>query len=260
MPAIVGAGAAGAAAGAGSLPRRTRPDRAIDTRHDTPPAPTPPGAPRPGRRADRIARALAPPRRAAVLGPAAVAAATVAVTLGASGLLGGNDPSPILDTGIAPVRAPADVPDGEAAAIVAELRAAARTARQRRLAALREAADEPAPPPVPEDAPAGDAAGDPDAADEAPGTDAAGAGSGPQQPAATTPQTPTSGTTAPATTTPRTSTPSGSGRRTGTDGETRPGPSRQPPPTAERDAPEVVGRPDTSTAPAQPAEPGPDAP
>jgi hypothetical protein len=57
--------------------------------------------------------------------------------MAASGIFGGNDPSPTVDTGIVPERALQAVPEGEAAAVVDDLRSASADARRRRLADQR---------------------------------------------------------------------------------------------------------------------------
>jgi len=55
----------------------------------------------------------------------------------ASGLFGGNDDSPPLDTGIVQPRALSKIPEGEAASVVDDLRSAAARARRQRLAGRR---------------------------------------------------------------------------------------------------------------------------
>ena len=57
----------------------------------------------------------------------------------ASGVFGGNDSSPPLDTGIVPPRALNTVPEGEADSVISDLRGAADRARRQRLADKRAA-------------------------------------------------------------------------------------------------------------------------
>jgi hypothetical protein len=77
--------------------------------------------------------------RAALIPAGAVVAIAAVGALAASGVLGGNDPSPPLDTRIVPQRPLQAVPEGEAAAVVDDLRSAAADARRKRLAERREA-------------------------------------------------------------------------------------------------------------------------
>jgi hypothetical protein len=75
------------------------------------------------------------------LAPAAVVIAIAAIgAMGAAGVFGGNDPSPPVDTGIVPPRALVAVPEGEAAAIVDDLRDAAARARAQRLSEAQQRA------------------------------------------------------------------------------------------------------------------------
>ena len=73
------------------------------------------------------------PGRSALAPAAAVVAVAVIGAMGTAGVFGGNDPSPPVDTGIVPPRALVAVPEGEAAAIVDDLRDAATQARRQRL-------------------------------------------------------------------------------------------------------------------------------
>jgi hypothetical protein len=85
------------------------------------------------------------------LAPAAAVVAVAAVSiLATSGVFGGNEAQPPVDTGIAPKRTQVEVPEGEAGAIVAELRHAADEARRQRLAERRGAAPAETPPAAPE--------------------------------------------------------------------------------------------------------------
>jgi hypothetical protein len=107
--------------------------------------------------------AAAPPRSGlpgkGALAPAAAVVAVAAVSiLATSGVLGGNESQPAVDTGIAPKATQVEVPEGEAATIVDDLRQAADKARRQRLADKRAAApppaaveEEPAPEPAPQD-------------------------------------------------------------------------------------------------------------
>lgn len=79
------------------------------------------------------------PGRAALAPAGAVVAIAAIGAMVASGVFGGNDPSPPVDTGIVPERALQAVPEGEAATVVDDLRTAAADARRRRLADLRQA-------------------------------------------------------------------------------------------------------------------------
>ena len=120
-------------------------------------APAGPVAAAPAPPAERHGHDL--PGRAALAPAAAVVAIATIGAMAASGIFGGSDPSPPLDTGIVPERALQAVPEGEAATVVDDLRSAASDARRRRLADQRQAAIsqqlQPAPaPPVQDDAPA----------------------------------------------------------------------------------------------------------
>ncbi|HWT93819.1 MAG TPA: hypothetical protein VN238_12525, partial [Solirubrobacteraceae bacterium] len=77
------------------------------------------------------------PGRTALLPALAVVVIAAFGAMVASGVFGGNDPSPPLDTGIVPERAQQAVPEGEAAAVVDDLRAASAEARRQRLADQR---------------------------------------------------------------------------------------------------------------------------
>jgi hypothetical protein len=120
-----------------------------------------------------------PGERHALPGRAALAPAGAVVTIAAigalvaSGVFGGNDPSPPLDTGIVPPRALQAVPEGEAEAVVDDLRGAAADARRRRLADRRQAlaAAQLRPDPAPETTTDDEDTGD-DTGDEAPEDDA----------------------------------------------------------------------------------------
>ena len=81
------------------------------------------------------------------LAPAAAVVAVAAVSiLATSGILGGDEAQPPVDTGVAPKRTQVEVPEGEAAAVIDELRRAADRARRQRLADTAAAA--PPDPPV----------------------------------------------------------------------------------------------------------------
>ena len=73
------------------------------------------------------------PGKGALAPAAAVVAIAAVAALAASGVLGGDDPEPQKDTGIAPKRSEVQVPDGEARATIDELRQAAAEARRQRL-------------------------------------------------------------------------------------------------------------------------------
>jgi hypothetical protein len=89
------------------------------------------------------------------LAPAAAVVAVAAVSiLATSGILGGDESQPPVDTGIAPKRSQVEVPEGEAAAVIDDLRRAADDARRQRLADKRGSA--PAEPP-PEEEPQAEA-------------------------------------------------------------------------------------------------------
>ena len=90
------------------------------------------------------------PGRAALVPAGAVVTIAAIGALVASGVFGGNDPSPTVDTGIVPERALQAVPEGEAATIVDDLRSAAADARRRRLADQRQQLASSAPPPAAE--------------------------------------------------------------------------------------------------------------
>jgi hypothetical protein len=80
---------------------------------------------------------------------APAAAVVVIATLGAmvaSGVFGGNDSSPEVDTGLVQPRVLSSVPEGEAASVVNDLRDAADRARRQRLAETNATAP---PPPAP---------------------------------------------------------------------------------------------------------------
>ena len=77
------------------------------------------------------------PGRAALAPAAAVVAIAAIGAMVASGVFGGNEPSPTVDTGIVPERALQAVPEGEAAAVVDDLRSASADARRQRLADQR---------------------------------------------------------------------------------------------------------------------------
>jgi hypothetical protein len=131
---------------------------------------------------ERVRRAILarlPGSRPSFPGKAALAPAAAVITIAAigafaaSGVFGGDEPQPAIDTGIAEPRALQAVPEGEAASVVGDLRSAAAEARRRRLADQRQALaaqqleQEPAPeeqePTAPEspapDPPAGGAGG-----------------------------------------------------------------------------------------------------
>ena len=186
------------------------------------PAPVPPraGRPAPPARARgavsasraQAGRAGAPPSRGVpgkgALAPAAAVVAVAAVSiLATSGVLGGDESQPPVDTGIAPKRSQVEVPEGEASAVIDDLRRSADAARRRRLAdkrgsaapapapeeETREEAPAPAPEPAPEEeqpqeqAPAEPEAGaqDEQAAPEDTGGDAADGNTGEPRDAAT---------------------------------------------------------------------------
>jgi hypothetical protein len=109
------------------------------------------------------------------LAPAAAVVAVAAVSiLATSGVFGGNEEQPPVDTGIAPKRTQVEVPEAEPGSIVAELRQAADAARRERLADKQGSAPAPTAPPAteaePDEAPAPDQAPAPE--DEAPAPDA----------------------------------------------------------------------------------------
>jgi len=147
-----------------------------------PPRPQDAGADTPSRGVPRV-----PGERHALPGRAALAPAGAVVTiaaigaLAASGVFGGNEPSPPLDTGIVPPRALQAVPEGEAEEVVDDLRGAAADARRRRLAdrrqALAAAQLEPSPETTTGDGATGEDTGTGDSGSEdttpAPGGDAA---------------------------------------------------------------------------------------
>jgi Mg-chelatase subunit ChlI len=70
--------------------------------------------------------------------------------LAVSGVFGGNDPQDPVDTGVAPRASQVEVPEGEAAAVIDDLRRAAAEARRKRLADKRGAKSPPDPDPIPE--------------------------------------------------------------------------------------------------------------
>jgi hypothetical protein len=125
------------------------------------------------------------------LAPAAAVVAVAAVSiLATSGVFGGNESQPAVDTGVAPKATQVEVPEGEAAAVIEDLRRAATDARRQRLADKRgsappppaeEPAEEPAATPPPEDTgqedtpapPAPEGGGDEETPQEAPADDAA---------------------------------------------------------------------------------------
>ena len=77
------------------------------------------------------------PGRAALAPAAAVVAIAAIGAMAAAGVFGGNDPSPTVDTGIVPERALQAVPEGEASAVIDDLRSASADARRRRRADRR---------------------------------------------------------------------------------------------------------------------------
>ncbi len=109
------------------------------------------------------------------LAPAAAVVAVAAVSiLATSGVFGGNESQPPVDTGIAPKRTQVEVPEAEPGSIVAELRQAADAARRERLADKQGSAPAPTAPATPEaepeEVPAPDPTPAPDA--DAPAPDA----------------------------------------------------------------------------------------
>ena len=113
-----------------------------------PPPPVKAPAPAAGQHRPHLPHHL--PGRAALAPAAAVVAIAAIGAMAASGVFGGNDPSPAVDTGIVPERALQAVPEGEANAIIDDLRAASADARRRRLADQRQqqAAQQATPDPV----------------------------------------------------------------------------------------------------------------
>jgi len=124
------------------------------------------------------------PERASRRGALAPAAAVIVAALGTSLVAGGafgDEPVPPLDTGIVPAQTASRVPEGQAAGVVRDLRAAADAAAEERTAAREAIA--PAPAVTPDPATAGDGttgaddpAGDGTTTD---GTSGAGAGDAP---------------------------------------------------------------------------------
>ena len=144
-------------------------------------APPPPAHPRatptfrPSGPPPPVGRASLPGRNALAPAAAVVAIAGVSI-LAYSGVFGGNEPQDPVDTGIAEKRSLVEVPEGEAAAVIDELRRAAAEARRQRLADRRgvvavapipePAEPEPEPPAAP---PADDESAPAPEADEEPG-------------------------------------------------------------------------------------------
>jgi len=115
------------------------------------------------------------PGRGALAPAAAVLAAATIGTLAISGAFGGDEPAPPLDTGIVPQQTASRVPEGQAAGVVEDLRAAAAAAARARADERRDArpADDPLDPPAAAaPSPSPSPAPDEDADDPAPGEDA----------------------------------------------------------------------------------------
>lgn len=100
--------------------------------HPSPPAHSMPTA------TPALPRPRLPGRSALAPAAAVVVIATIGAMV-ASGVFGGNDSSPPLDTGIVPTRALNTIPEGEAGSVISDLRGAADKARQQRLADKRAA-------------------------------------------------------------------------------------------------------------------------